>query len=541
MRAATSRAGLRKRLLAVLFYALLAVQVIWIFSLPLFPTQDGPIHIYYAHIISALFAGSTIYTKYYYIQHMLPPYSLHYYYLIAAMRIFAAHVAEKQLVAGIILITATGFRAFSRALGDESGIASLGVLPLLFNQSLLMGFYNYSLGLGIGLWVATFWLWAAQSRSTRDWLVFLIFSYVLVLTHPVPVVLVLTFACGELVARMARDRSAAPAVSRNILSSNLSGYGCDIVFLCAATLSLGYIALFINKSAENLSPLRAPREAIAKLLKASPVAAFADPGWDTSLYRVALWIILLGSLYLGAKGIWLRTRTARWTVTDVLVVESGLLVALYPILPPSINGSFYFSDRLMVAAWIVSVAAASGTIMNRLSKVAIVGFVVSFTVFVIILAQQRIRPAAERLAEIDSISAAHSGSVGFLFAPNMPLTGLAVTPFWWAGVSYFERSDAVLLSSPWLESHYMILAGRAPLLTVEYPKELLGDPRVLMYEMIGSPKMDQKYLPLCGLFIIVAEPGNKTANSAARLFEQQSGHLWKAQERDWFTVYTVTN
>lgn len=539
MRATATWAGLPKTAITILFYTLLSVQVIWIFTLPMFPTQDGPIHLYYAHIIAALFSGSTIYSKYFYIQHIVPPYSLHYYYLIGAFKFFSAHTAEKQLVAGIVLLTATGFRAFTCILGDDSGIVSLGVLPLLFHQSLLMGFYNYSLALGLGLWVATFWLRAAQGRKTRNWLVFLILSYVLMLTHPVPVALVLTFAGSELVARMARTWSALPADSRKSPVAYLLSYRCDIMFLSFSALSLAYIAAFINTSVRNLNPLRSPGLAFAKLLKASPVAAFADPGVATGLYRMALWSMLLGSLYLGARGILGRTRAASWTVTDVLVVLSGLLVVCYPILPPAINGSFYFSDRLMVAAWLVSIAAASGAITNRFTQVASLGFVLSFTVFVMVLAEQRIRPVAEKLAEIDSIPRAQPGNVGFLFASNMPQTGLAVTPFWWAGASYFERSDAILLNSPWLESHYMILSGRAPLLTVDYPKEILGDPRVLMYQMVGSPEMDKKYLPLCRVFIIGAEAGTPAAVSAAKQFEQQSGNRWKMERRDWFTVYTA--
>jgi hypothetical protein len=541
MRATATKAGLPKITFTILFYTLLAVQVIWIFTLPLFPTQDGPVHIYYAHIIAALFSGSMIYSTCFYIQHILPPYSLHYYFLIAAMKFFSAHMAEKQLVAGIVLLTATGFRAFTRTLGDDSGIVSLGVLPLLFHQSLLMGFYNYSLALGLGLWAATFWLRAAQWRNAGNWLAFLFLSYVLMLTHPVPVVLVLTFSGGELVTRMARNWRAMPADSRKSMGAYLSGYRRDTVCFFLSALSLGYIAAFINKSSKNLVPLRSPLEAFLKLLKASPVAAFADPGIATSLYRIALWIVLLGSLYLGAGGILRRTRTASWTVTDVLVGLSGLLVVLYPILPPDINGSFYFSDRLMVAGWLVSVAAASGAITNRFTQIAILGFVLSFTMFVMVLAQQRIRPAAEKLAEIDSLPAAQPGNMGFLFAPSMPQTGLAAAPFWWAGVSYFERSDAILLGSPWLESHYMILSGRAPLLTIDYPKEILSDPRVLMYQMVGSPDMDQKYLPLCRVLFIAARPGDPAADSAAKQFEQQSGHRWKAEQRDWFTVYTAVD
>jgi hypothetical protein len=149
----------------------------WVFSLPVFPSQDGSMHLYTAQIIANLLASEPRFSHYFYIQHTLPPYSLHYYLLAAATQLVAPRLAEKLLVCGTSVILATGFRSFTRTTGDADGVVSLSVLPLLFHQPLLMGFYNFSLSLGITFWALAFWCEASRERRPRDWFIFLVLTW----------------------------------------------------------------------------------------------------------------------------------------------------------------------------------------------------------------------------------------------------------------------------------------------------------------------------------------------------------------------------
>ncbi len=51
-----------------LFVLLMGLMCGFVLSLPEFPSQDGPIHVYYAHVLTSLFQHGTIYQPYFYIR-----------------------------------------------------------------------------------------------------------------------------------------------------------------------------------------------------------------------------------------------------------------------------------------------------------------------------------------------------------------------------------------------------------------------------------------------------------------------------------------
>lgn len=519
----------------ILFYLLLAVEVAWILALPLFPTQDGPVHLYFTSITSQIFSGSALYARYFYLQHILPPYSLDSYLLILLFKVAPPSIAEKLLAALIVTLTATGFRYLAGTLGDKNGVVSLAVLPLAFHQSLLMGFYNYSLGLGLALWAAAMWIRASGTRDLKRWLCFIAMCVLVLLAHPVPLLLLLGFTGIELAIRIFRG---SPDVSEGF-TVRLRRFRADLVFFCMAAVSLGYVAAFINrtKTAVDLNGSRTPYKGLLNLLKASPVAAFAGPGLATGAYRLCLWLMLLICVWIAAKGFLGRTRERKWAPADAMLIPGVLLILLYPVIPSSINGSGYFADRLVVAAWLICLVSAAGTQTSYTGQRVIAGVSLTFTIFVLVLAQQRIAPVARQLSELENLNVAKQGEVGLLFNANDPPSGLAVTPYWWSGVTYFRRANDVLLSAPWLESHYIMLAGKSPLMTVDYPKEILGDPRVLLFTTEGSQEMRKKYLPLTQVILIVGDPSSAEAAAAKLGFEQMAGRRWNVEHHDWFSVY----
>src|SRR5580698_7674711 len=136
----------------VAFLLLLAGYCVWILTLPLFPSLDGSLHLYYASVLGSLLSGSRDFASYYFIRHLLPPYALHYYFLIAVAHFFGYVVADKLLVCLIFITTACGFRYLARSLGPSGDLMSLFIIPLLLNWPLGMGFYNYCLAIGMALW-----------------------------------------------------------------------------------------------------------------------------------------------------------------------------------------------------------------------------------------------------------------------------------------------------------------------------------------------------------------------------------------------------
>lgn len=48
---------------SLLFIGIVSVYCVWIFSIPIFPTQDGPVHLYYTTVLAKLFSGSQLFSS----------------------------------------------------------------------------------------------------------------------------------------------------------------------------------------------------------------------------------------------------------------------------------------------------------------------------------------------------------------------------------------------------------------------------------------------------------------------------------------------
>ncbi len=90
----------------VLFYLLLCSYVVATLAQKSFPTQDGPLHLYYADVITHLLRGDGAYGDYFTIKHWLPPYAFHAYVLVALNGLVApldgGEIAGRPLHGGVL-------------------------------------------------------------------------------------------------------------------------------------------------------------------------------------------------------------------------------------------------------------------------------------------------------------------------------------------------------------------------------------------------------------------------------------------------------
>ncbi len=123
------------------FCFFLGVVCAWVLSLPVFPTQDGPMHRYYAHALGAVLAHDPRYAAYA-VRRPFPPYATQYLTLLALFHVFSYSLAEKLFTCAEILCFGFGIRFAATAVGPAGAWVSLLVVPLLLPWFLMMGFYN---------------------------------------------------------------------------------------------------------------------------------------------------------------------------------------------------------------------------------------------------------------------------------------------------------------------------------------------------------------------------------------------------------------
>ena len=86
---------------------------------------------------------------------------------VGLLQFLPVHVAGRMLIGLAVLLPVSGCIAYSRAAFGRRSWWALGAGLVGYNQTLLLGFLNFSLGLGLALWLAAAWLAWRESRPAR--------------------------------------------------------------------------------------------------------------------------------------------------------------------------------------------------------------------------------------------------------------------------------------------------------------------------------------------------------------------------------------
>src|SRR5690349_5744824 len=223
-----------QRLAWIVFAALLAAACDWIVSLPVFPSQDGAVHVYYAKVTRDLMAGHSTYAHDFRVARPLPPYSLHAYLLMAFLPWTSSEMAEKLLACVSVVMCGLGFAYFAHRLGRSAPFACALAVPFLLNRFLFLGFYGYLIGVGLALLTAGLWL--RNDRTLRRLMAFLGLTLLTMFAHPVPYMILIAFcwsvaAAGWLNQRQpGRDVVAFDAPTRNDVIELVVATACFAAF-----------------------------------------------------------------------------------------------------------------------------------------------------------------------------------------------------------------------------------------------------------------------------------------------------------------------
>ena len=529
--------------IAFLFVVLL--YCVWVFSLPLFPTQDGAVHLYYTEVLSHLMSGSPLFSQFFAIRFPIPPYAVHYFLLFLLSRVFDLLVAEKIVVCLIITGFAYGFRFFARRIGPGADLVAFWAVPLALNWMLGMGFHNYCLSISLAMWAMGAWLVAVERRSFRYWVVFLLLIVLILFTHPVPLFLALAFVAGDLLLRVEQQYARDKPHGKSFTQS-LSDFRMDGLFAALAYSSLAYIALFVStqRSVENLHQAYPRRAMLYEFFRLRPLSLVASTS-GSQIYRMVLYFSLAAAFLIAMRGARARWKARALAPSDLLLAGSLCLGLIIPLLPRSMNGSDFFSDRLMVFVWIAAFAAAAVN-MRWPAPVRTVTWAAGcvFSLGALLLAEQSIRPVAQKIALIENAPLQVDGrnikgKRGMMIdSPALPeATNLTFDPFNWVAARYFRRADAVMLNSPWLDLPILPVRPRGDLFANLYPPRLNNYPQRFRSMLLESPSERER---IGGSIDFMVPIGSPSVESTAidPLLQETWPKKWTCQRFGWFSVCT---
>jgi hypothetical protein len=426
-----------------LFAGLVVTFCMWVLSLPLFPTQDGPMHKYYVHALASLLSGSRSYSAYVF-RHPFPPYATHYAVLLGLTRFISFDSAEKILVCLIFVCTAYSVRYCARAMGPGGDWLSPCAVPLVLHWSLVMGFLNYSLAAGLFFLAAGLWCRATE-QFRRLWLLFALACLLLALTHPIPLLLLIILCSLDLLIRLF-DRFPLKALRWRLFG------------LMIASLTFLYPLASVDRarSASNLRGFGLHKDTLV-----SALALFGISPFDTrsknlliNCYRLGLVVLLLGCLALAAEGFAGRWRRRQLRPSDGMLIMAVAILLAIPVLPTSMNGSDYFSQRLLIIPWLGAIVAASATV-RRVARIA-APFAVILAITTLTAAEFFFRPVAQQLFALEHQPLPqHTEGLAILDPAMLQVVRtqhqLGFNPYLWSGVLPFVQANDVMLNSPFMD------------------------------------------------------------------------------------------
>jgi hypothetical protein len=492
-----------KSSLAPVVLGLIALSYcIWILSLPLFPTQDGPMHLYYVRIMQAILLHHDpgLFPKYFTIKHLLPPYSLYYYLLLFLGQFVSLITADKLVICLYVILFLFGFRFLAQSIGSGSDVVALLATTLVLNWSLGMGFVNFCLSTSIALWTIGLWCRAAQmteshSRAVRL-AIFVLLCWTVMLTHPVPLLGVLGFCWLEVAIRFLRRKRYLPPSNASTDGEGrlrLPMFG-DVVTLLFASTAIVYVSAFtqhavLRQTLDDTAPNSVQARTV-QLMLLGKLAPFGGRGIAEILNRGCLLLVLVFALALGLQAIGRSIRAGQWALDNTWTALSLLLCVAIPILPPDLNNSHFFSARLVLYVWIAGLIGSSGVQASLLRPSFIrcaAVFALLFAAFTLFLAIRRINPIARDIARSED-GPTHDPAVGLLMRATdyRGSSNLTYDPYLWAGARVFRRTGSIIYNTPWLDLQ-IITVGALPIMpTGKIDARSLEMPGVLRRTMYHS-------------------------------------------------------
>ncbi len=375
-----------ERLLAWAIGSLMALNAMWVLWIPAFPTLDGWTHL---HTARMLFEGAPegVYCE----NPGMVPNRVGHLILGALQTVLPGLIAERTLLALIILGTGLGTWALARSFGQVSPLVLL-VLPFTVNFMLVLGFHNFLLGVVLAFGSAAWWFRTPRISWTHL-LVLLGASVVLFYTHTTALALFLLLLGGHelLVVFGKRDRIAHLPGGR---------WGA-LLAVCAACLPALLLFLDFNAS-QQASWGEVDRTAnLRDLFDLRSLVLYHYGAEEKFTYTIKL--ILVATALLAAFVRW-RTSGPHIVPGDLALALAVLLLALYFILPDSSGYASYITVRLQWMALLLFIvwvavqripllAALPGVAMTLLAHQARNGYI-----------SQAMAPMAERIEQVSSIA-----------------------------------------------------------------------------------------------------------------------------------------
>lgn len=440
----------------LLFVVLACLWIVW--RAPVFPTLDGPVHMYNAEIIrDLLFHNGRIYGSYYTLRALPPTYLFHPALLVLLNSVFDPEITNKLVVSLYILVFAFGIRYLFNSLGPSSWQPLLCV-PFILNRMVYMGFVNSNFALASAFWVIGYWIRTAGKLSIRR-ATLVVAGVVLVGTmHAIGVALLVLFLGIETATLLVWKEPEQPP-SKRLLATRIYRYRGEIGV--TAVSALVPVAIFlIGKLSTSHNPNATPVPPAGIMLK-SRVIEFVT-SWHLApmqdhRYRFFLALLLLLLLIVFVKH--LLRKQVDWSPGRVAVlVTATVSLLIFALTPSDLMQANYLSARFAFFALILLFTVVAGIRSTWREGVICMLVIAGVSAYVTYRLAVETQNEAVVAASVSRLPALDPGARVFVVWGSSPENLYARA----RSVDLIRRSNAFLANHTWLTFWYTMPAPKFP-------------------------------------------------------------------------------
>ena len=266
-----------------LFWSLLALTILPVWTTTYFPSQDGPVHLYIVHLLQLFMAGADgIVHQYFELNPHFEPNLAFYGFALLLGQVFDLLVVEKLFLSGLALALCLAVRVAVRSLNPAASVYSLLAVPTAFHYFVHMGFYNYSLGIAATILALTICRPRLDQPSMRDLGVIGLVSLAVLLVHLMAFLVLLVCLALIVAWRSLADWRAGLGPRDAVAALLARGIGLGLALLPALALAA---AFFLR---HGLNQSRADEVGPNSLIGLVTLVSFDD----VELWLMAPWIAL---------------------------------------------------------------------------------------------------------------------------------------------------------------------------------------------------------------------------------------------------------
>ncbi len=306
-----------------------------------FPTNDGPAHLYNSNLIGHYLSNSRVVNRLFEFNSYIEPNWIGHFLLILLKGICSGPLAEKAMAALCMILLPLSLRSLIRTFNPENAYLAWLSIPFGYNFMLLLGFYNFCLGVAFLLFALSFLVRNKYVFEGKKLVFLFVFGFLLYFSHLIVFgIFLCTLGAGVFFTSPDRTKALARAMAVQL----------PFIFL-----SLIFI---FNKSGVSDPVSLDKQQLLDWLLEARPLILFNESNekWFGWLVNTALLVMVVPAFF--DRAVWQRAGESRF---NLLLLASFTVVwlLLFFIFPDGIATGGFISVRLLFLFYLFFFCALS--------------------------------------------------------------------------------------------------------------------------------------------------------------------------------------